>query len=396
MIEGGLLCFSSASSDKNSRKAFGVFQLEYHTNQLSSYPPSAISWIGSTHLFLTFGSSILSGRLFDKGYFRWQLLFGSALWIIGMFCLSVSKTYFQIFLSHAVCLGLGVGSAFGPCLSCCATYFKRRRGVVLGCTTAGAGVGAVIFPIMLNKLFPALGFSATIRAVAYLMLGLLIVANLIMTPRTLPRHAMQPILPLLASFAREGRYWLVCIGSGLCMIGCFIPLFFISSYLKTVGDGVSPILQDYALSIMNGTACLARVTSGLIADRVGIFNTAVPFTLLLSIMVFAMLSATSNASTSVFLILFGIASGGFISLMPSTFLALANSPAELGLRSGCAFVFVAVASLIGSPISGALLSVANGSYVAPSCFGGAAALLGCACLAAARWLQSQDKKTWKV
>lgn len=81
-----------------------------------------------------------------------------------MFMLSLSKTYAQIFLSHAVCLGIAVGSIFGPCLSCIATYFLVRRSLVVGCATAGAGVGAVIFPIMLNKLFPVLGFAGTIRA----------------------------------------------------------------------------------------------------------------------------------------------------------------------------------------------------------------------------------------
>lgn len=59
---------------------------------------------------------------------------------------------------------IAVGSCFGPCISCCATYFLVRRSLVIGAATAGAGLGAVILPIMLNKLFPILGFGPTIRA----------------------------------------------------------------------------------------------------------------------------------------------------------------------------------------------------------------------------------------
>lgn len=101
----------------------GVFVSEYSTNQLSRYPLSDIAWITSTHLFLTFSSSFLAGWLFDHGYFRHQLVVGSALWILGIFSLSASKTFTQIFLSHAVCLGLGVGIMFGPCLSAVGLYF---------------------------------------------------------------------------------------------------------------------------------------------------------------------------------------------------------------------------------------------------------------------------------
>lgn len=38
--------------------------------------------------------------------FRYQLAFGSALWVFGMFMLSLSKTYIQLFLSQSVCLGV--------------------------------------------------------------------------------------------------------------------------------------------------------------------------------------------------------------------------------------------------------------------------------------------------
>lgn len=42
--------------------------------------------------------------------FRYQLAAGSALWTVGIFTLSVSTTYTQIFLSQAVCLGVSEGT----------------------------------------------------------------------------------------------------------------------------------------------------------------------------------------------------------------------------------------------------------------------------------------------
>ncbi|KAM0786282.1 hypothetical protein ACM66B_001762 [Microbotryomycetes sp. NB124-2] len=363
--------------------SFGVFQLEYQSNLLRDYEPSTISWIGSVHLCLTFGLSIVSGYLFSRGWLRYQLAFGCSLWIIGVFMLSLSRTYVQIFLSHAVCLGLAVGSCFGPCVSCTAQWFIQKRALVVGCSTAAAGFGAVIFPIFLSRLFPRLGFAATIRALAYLEIPLLLVANVFIRPRKVAAPAQSgSAMTMLSKFVREPVYVLVCLGCFGAMTGCFIPLFYCNAFAKA--HDLPMFLRDYSLSIINGVAIVFRISSGVLADRVGVLNASIPFTFLLSILVFIMPTATTTAGAVVFLLLFGVASGGFISLMPSCFLACASSPAEFGLRSGIGFAAMGVAALIGSPIAGSLLSASKGNYVAPCCFGGGAAMCGCLCLVWAR------------
>ena len=97
-------------------------------NQLKNYAASTISWIGSVQLFALFLLGLPSGRLFDSGYFRYQLAGGSILWCFGMYMLSLSSTYYQFFLSYAVCLG--VRRSRSPSSSC-------RHGAV------GARVGGV-------------------------------------------------------------------------------------------------------------------------------------------------------------------------------------------------------------------------------------------------------------
>src|SRR5690349_9526814 len=81
----------------------------------------------------------------------------------------------------------------------------------------------------------------------------------------------------------------------------------------------------------------------------------------------------------------------FSRITPDVFLHLRTSDS---LRSGVGFLFVAVAALIGSPVAGALLTASGGNYVAPCCFGGACAMVGCALLTAARRCQVKRKGTW--
>ncbi|KAK4049906.1 hypothetical protein OIO90_005295 [Microbotryomycetes sp. JL221] len=370
---------------------FGVFQLEYKANLLYDYEPSTISWIGSVHLFLTFGLSLVSGYLFSRGWLRYQLAFGSIVWILGLFMLSISKHYVSIFLSHSLCLGIGVGSCFGPCVSATAQWFSTKRALVLGMSTASAGFGAVIFPIFLSKLFTKIGFSSTIRSLAYLEIPLLIISNIFIRPKPVNVDSLATdddrkptVWKMVRSFGQDTIYVFVCVGCFFAMIGCFIPLFYVNAFARAKGLG--SIFEQYSLSIINGTAIIFRIASGLLADKFGVLNCAIPFTFLLSLLVFTMPTALTSGGFVMFLIMFGVASGGFISLMPSCFLCTAQHVSEFGLRSGIGFFAMAIAALIGSPIAGQLLALSSDkpNYMGPCCFGGASAMLGCVCLVGAR------------
>lgn len=143
--------------------SFGSFLAYYETHQLASYRPSTISWIGSAHLFVTFASAFNAGVLFDKGYFRYQLVAGSVGWLVGIFTLSFAKTFIQIFLAQAICMGLSLGIMFGPCLSILGTYFRRKRAFVVGIAASGTAIGAVVFPVLLGRLFEEKGFAFAVR-----------------------------------------------------------------------------------------------------------------------------------------------------------------------------------------------------------------------------------------
>ena len=77
-------------------------------------------------------------------------------------------------------------------------------------------MGGIIFPIMLNQLFHnSVGFAWGVRASAFLILGLLVIANLIMSPRP-PSGGKPPggqAAPSgLAGMARDVPFLLVIFG----------------------------------------------------------------------------------------------------------------------------------------------------------------------------------------
>ena len=63
------------------QNAYGVYQDFY--GLLHSASTSAISWIGSTQLFLLTSMGLFAGKLLDLGYFRQTIFAGSLLYVFS-------------------------------------------------------------------------------------------------------------------------------------------------------------------------------------------------------------------------------------------------------------------------------------------------------------------------
>ncbi|GAA5920073.1 hypothetical protein JCM6882_005923 [Rhodosporidiobolus microsporus] len=391
---GGVLVLFSSFGLSNS---YAAFQSHFQTVLLPEYSPSEISWFGSVHLFILFAMGLFSGRLFDQGYFRYQLALGSALWVGGMFALSASKTYGQVFASFGICLGVALGTMFSPTLSCVGSYFSTRRTLMMGCTAGGAAAGATIFPIIANNLFRTHGFAYGVRALAYIHLGCLVLANVLMRPRNdLPPQKPPPVVPLVRSFLKQPQTWFASVGCAFVMWGMFIPIFYIQVFAQD--HNAAPVVVNYGLSILNASATVTRLTVGFLADQYGNLTCALPVTALIGGMIFAMLGATSTGGAIAFCVVFGMASGAWVTIMAPSLISLSSTVREFGVRSGLGFIFVSLACLSGSPIAGAILrSTGTGdNYLGVCIFGGCATLVGTGLLAAARRWQVRRRGTWKV
>ncbi|KAG5649893.1 hypothetical protein H0H81_001626 [Sphagnurus paluster] len=161
--------------------AFGVYQDFYTRAGVAS--ASSISWVGSTQLFFAFLMGLPAGKLLDMGYFRQTIFTGSLLFVFSLFMVSLAHhdQYYQIYLPQGLGMGIGAGLVYLPCLAIQSHHWRRRRALAMGITVSGAGMGGIIFPIMLNQLFESsLGFAWSVRVSGFLVLGLLILGNVLM------------------------------------------------------------------------------------------------------------------------------------------------------------------------------------------------------------------------
>jgi MFS family permease len=84
---------------------------------------------------------VLTGPIFDMGYFRTLLAVGSFLTVFGMMMTSISTEYHQIFLAQGVCVGLGSGCLFIPSVAIVVTYFNKKRSFAVGLAASGSSLG---------------------------------------------------------------------------------------------------------------------------------------------------------------------------------------------------------------------------------------------------------------
>lgn len=131
---------------------------------------------------------------------------------------SISHKYYQFLLSQGVCSALGASMIFYPSMSCVVTYFLRKRSFALGITATGSSIGGVIFPVMVVKLIPEIGFGWTMRVCAFMILGLMIVGNLTLKSRIAP--VAKPVKPMdfIVPF-KEANFALLTLGSFLTFLG---------------------------------------------------------------------------------------------------------------------------------------------------------------------------------
>ncbi|KAK4041773.1 major facilitator superfamily domain-containing protein [Parachaetomium inaequale] len=359
--------------------SFGVFQ-SYYIPTLA-LPPSTISWIGSTSVFLLFLAGSAAGVLTDAGFFRATVASGAALVVLGTFATSVSTTaYWHVFLAQGVCTGLGNGLLFAPSMTVVSTYFARRRGVALAVAASGSSVGGLVFPSMARTLLPRVGFGWTMRAIGFVQLGTLAVGLAVARTREMPR-GKGPLFDWAAW--REPEYALYAVGAFLTFIGIFFPFFYLASYARDIQHLSYPDSLNLLL-VLNGVGVVARLFPGFLALWVGTYNVFIVLVAITSLTLYCWAAVSSLGGLYAWTVFFSLSMGGVQALFPAALAALKFDAQKQGTRMGMLFAVIGFGCLIGPPISGVLIRNSGGDYLDAQMFSGSCMVAGLVLLVAAR------------
>ncbi|KAH9918663.1 major facilitator superfamily domain-containing protein [Fomitopsis serialis] len=395
--------------------AFGVYQDLLTTSKTST--PSNISWIGSTQLFFFNAMALPAGRLLDKGYFRQTMVIGSVLYVFSLFMVSLAhvSSYYQMYLSLGIGMGLGSGLLYVPAVAIQAHYWKERRALAMGAVITGSSVGGIIYPILLNQLYfdRQIGFGPSVRATAYLTLGLLALANGLMllglSTSNAKRSAPPPRAFSLKDVLTDATYIVSVAGFFLVFWGLFFPYFYLQ--LFTISHGLDATFGFYTvrpalssrhplrlllpsqLAILNASSVFGRTIPNMLADYFGPMNALTAVSFGAGILILGLFGVSTVAGVAVFAVLYGFFSGAVLSLVSPTLASLSPHPSQIGVRLGLAFFIGSVCNLTGTPIDGALLTAGPYYWYRPIIFSATVILVGAFVIGLGRTMNARRRDT---
>ncbi|RMZ41958.1 monocarboxylate permease [Aspergillus flavus] len=311
---------------------FNTWQTYYETQQLFSSSSSSISWIGSAQSSLLLVLGLITGPLYDAGYFYHVLFSGSFMILFGQIMLSLSKEWYQVLLSQGFCIGIGTGLVLIPGVAVLSTYFSTKLALANGVAAAGSGLGGILYPIIFHRLFDQIGFAWTCRAIGLVILVTIAIPITVFQLRVKP-SCKRKLLDLMAF--REPAYTFFVLGGTLEFISLNIPFYYIQYF--AISEGITTNgLGFYLLSILTTLDLLAGVV--------------------------------------IVAFLYGFFTGAFVSLPPTCFVKLSPDRALIGTRMGMGYAVMTIGNLVGTPAAGAILQ--NRGFNAVWIFGGGLSIAG--------------------
>lgn len=380
-----------ADKDRGIINTWGAYQTYYEQHLLSHMSSSDIAWIGSLQSFLLMLFGVVTGPLFDAGYFRWLLTFGNVMLPLGLMMVSISTKFWHMILAQGVVIGLASGCLFVPSVAILPQYFQKRRGLANGFAAAGSSIGGVVYPIMFTQLQQRVGFPWASRALGFLSLGTITFSQTLMRQRFAPKEKRKLIQ--LNAF-KEPAFVMFCISMFLGFLGFYNFLFYVQSYAIDTGI-TGATLGFYLLSMLNAGSTVGRILPNFFADHIGPLNVLVPAATATAILAFAWIGVHNVPGIIVLAVLYGLCSGGFVSLPPVVMAYMTKDVRELGTRLGMVFAVTSVGLLVGTPIGGAILN-SSGSYLGVQLFAACCLIASAAGFVTMRLMLSKGKVVAKA
>jgi len=352
--------------------AFGIFLIPLTTE--FNWDRGAVSWAASIAWLISGFLSILTGRLSDKYGPRVLITINGLLTGIAFLLMSQVSTLWQVYVVWGLLMGIGGSCVYIPVISTIPRWFARRRGIAIGITYTGFGLGAIISPPLAQWLISSYGWQQ-----AFILLGLITLITIIPlaqfmkhSPQRLglmpygesePMKDEQPSALDAGEFSlrqalRTGRFWLFS-SILLCFYYCLqVIIVHIAPY--AIDIGIPAIVAASTLSIIGGSSIFGRLSAGLISDRIGSRKALTACLILAASALIWLLFAKGIWVFCIFAVLFGLAYGGVVTLETAVTTGLFGVR-SLGIILASQGLLPAIGSASGAPLAGSIFDM-TGSY----------------------------------
>jgi MFS family permease len=324
-------CFLVTIVASGTMMAFGVFITPLSEDMGWSH--SALSFTYALSAIVTGLGMLAVGSLIHTRSVRLFLFGGSLIHGLGIYMTSTVTTIEGFYFWYGFVAAFG-RSTFFICTSTLITrWFDQRRGMAMGLTMAGNGVGPFIFSPLVTWLIVNWDWQTAFVVMSIAMTAVLVLSCLLLCDHphemglrpygaapppvpTLPHPLPQAIAPLpdnsvsslWNSVLRLEGFWSLSLINFFCCVCHSLPLVHVVGFAQTAG--LSAFASAWVLSLLGISSVAGRVFWGVFADRHGARITLMITLLMQGTMVLWLVNTQDPVIFFLYALLWGFGYGG--------------------------------------------------------------------------------------
>lgn len=332
----------------NRFECYSVFLSHYISNDL--YPGTSsllYALVGGLSISCGLLIAPLATYLISISGTRLVLNIGAILQTISFIGVSFANKMWHVILSQGICFGVGMGFLFIGSVGIIPQWFDKKRGLAMGITASGSGIGGLIYALGVGSMIPNLGLSWTFRLLAILSFVVNTIAANILRDRNKAIGARPTVFN--PTLFRNYQYILFIAWGVLSMLGYVTLLFSMSDYAISIG--LTARLASIVAALLNLGQGLGRIFIGFSSDRFGHLNIATFFTFLCGVFCLVIwVFATSLGVLCFFVLLAGSIAGTYFATV-SPVLADIVGLEDLLSALSANWLFLVTPTLVAEPIA---------------------------------------------
>jgi MFS family permease len=276
----------------------------------------ALVWVG------TGMGGIVMGWVADRVGVRATVIFGALMAGLGLAISAIGQVW-ALFLGHAILIGLlGNSAHFPPLVVYVSRWFDRRRGTAVALISSGQYIAGIVWPSVFERAMAQFGWQVTMLAYAVVVAAAIVPLALFLQPPPQPNRAA-----VRASGARRRALalglpaslvqGLLCVAGFLCCVPMAMPAGHLVAFCTDLGI---PAAHGAAmLSVLLGSAFVARLFWGWLADRIGGLGTVLAGSACQALAIFAFTLTQDEIGLFAVSAAYGL---GFSGIIPAYVLAV--------------------------------------------------------------------------
>lgn len=346
---------------------FSVFFVPLSTE--FGWTRAATSGAFSLYMILHGALYIVTGKLNDRLGPRIVMSSCGLLMGIGYILMSLTGEIWHIYLFYGVIIAVGMSGGYVPLTSTVTRWFTghKKRGLMVGISVAGVGMGTMIFPPLATWLISTYGWqtSYVVIGTATLVIIMSCAQFLKRAPEQFRVSARDPKgtdtqqrgFSLRRAF-RTRQFWLLSVA--YFGFGFFLQAVMVHIVMHAGGLGIPASTASSIFLFVGGASVIARISLGSAADRIG--NTKIMMACfgLMAADLAWLFFAKEIWALYIFAIGFGFGYGGLVSTQ-SPIVADLFGMRSHGLILGFVVSIITFGSAAGPVVAGAVYDI-NGSY----------------------------------